>query len=354
MFRKKTLFILGAGASCELKLPSGEQLIPLITNFLQLSRNSFDLEGNKELIGYISDMHNNNYAGLSIDPATKAVYSPNQLIETVQFLRRALPQAISIDNFLDAHKSDKCLIFLGKLAIAFCILSAERQSALFKKETEQLTIKAETIKDTWYDKFFKMLNESVSTDNVDDIFSNISIISFNYDRCIEHFLYLSIMNYYKLEPEAAKIILSKLQLYHPYGQVGMMPWHKSGFAARFGGSDHIRAEQLLNHAAQIKTFTEREHDPAFVEQMQRAVMHAQTIVFLGFGFHPLNMELIRPKNSVVNNIFATGYRVSSANRIMLQQETRDWLSRDDRLPVHIYDLSCADFLRDFERPIRFG
>jgi hypothetical protein len=46
-------------------------------------------------------------------------------------IRDAMPQAISIDNFIDAHQGDAELELCGKLAIARAILQGERQSLLF-------------------------------------------------------------------------------------------------------------------------------------------------------------------------------------------------------------------------------
>ena len=41
-------------------------------------------------------------------------------------IREAMPLAPSIDNFIDSHRDDKKIAQLGKVAIATCILRAEK------------------------------------------------------------------------------------------------------------------------------------------------------------------------------------------------------------------------------------
>ena len=50
---------------------------------------------------------------------------------------RARHQAISIDNYLDAHQSDKYTILCGKLGIAKTILESEQKSLLYYDETNR-------------------------------------------------------------------------------------------------------------------------------------------------------------------------------------------------------------------------
>lgn len=138
-------------------------------------------------------------------------------------IRDAMPQALSIDNYLDAHSSDEKIELCGKLAIVECILEAERQSRLFFKLPEASGIDMSGLNETWYANFFQLLTENVRKEDVGKVFENVSFIVFNYDRCIEHFLVYATANYYRITIENAQQLVSKLTLLHPYGVVGRLP-----------------------------------------------------------------------------------------------------------------------------------
>ena len=59
---------------------------------------------------------------------------PNALLRSLQQagwrIRDAMPQAISIDNFIDTHGENKLIELCGKLAIVRTILEAEAKSTL--------------------------------------------------------------------------------------------------------------------------------------------------------------------------------------------------------------------------------
>ena len=125
-------------------------------------------------------------------------------------IRQGMVDATSIDTFIHAHKGNEGIEVCGKLAIVQSILEAERKSAMKITSLPGMpleTIDQASLANTWYGKFFRLLHEDVSLGELDKLFNNISIISFNYDRCIEHFLYHKIQNYYAVDPgTAAKLV----------------------------------------------------------------------------------------------------------------------------------------------------
>lgn len=120
----------------------------------------------------------------------------------------------------------------------------------------------------------------------------ISFIIFNYDRCVEHFLFYSLQNYYGISDRAAVDYLGDLKIYHPYGTVGDLPWQDGQGATSFG--QNVAGRELLSRAAQIRTFIEQTEDQVAVAEIRELLSEANIVVFLGFAFHPLNMELICP------------------------------------------------------------
>jgi hypothetical protein len=65
----------------------------------------------------------------------------------------------------------------------------------------------------------------------------------------------------------------------------------AGTSAPFGGD--VISSTLAQGANMFRTFTERTFEPdSQIEQNRNAVLEAETLVFLGFAFHMLNLGLL--------------------------------------------------------------
>ena len=170
---------------------------------------------------------------------------------------------------------------------------------------------------TWYGRLWKVLCTGVDVSNVDRIFDNIAFIVFNYDRCVEQFLYEATKTYYNLSEHKAAEILTRLKIYHPYGLVGEFPVGNGIPGIKFG---QITGDQgLLNIAGKIRTFTERVDEGTELESIRDMVSEAEKLVFLGFAFHEINMALLKvTKSSNTKAVFGTrlGLSDSDANIIV--------------------------------------
>ncbi len=124
MSNKKTVYVIGAGASAEVNLPTGAGLKEKISELLNFSLNNF-----QDLID--GDRHIYNALMTNIGDEMRAVYAMPEYILAANHIREALPQAISIDNFMDTQSGNRYIELVGKLAIARSILMAERNSALY-------------------------------------------------------------------------------------------------------------------------------------------------------------------------------------------------------------------------------
>lgn len=143
MFKSKTLFIVGAGASCEAGLPSGHDLKRRISDQLEINV----IDGAARSGTYEALMHK------SMALKDSFVNYKN----AAKQISRAMPLAISIDNYLDAHAHDSRIELCGKLAIVEAILESEKKSSLYPAESLGHTIKFRNIENTWYTAFFKVL-----------------------------------------------------------------------------------------------------------------------------------------------------------------------------------------------------
>jgi hypothetical protein len=118
MFKSKTVFVVGAGASAELRMPTGAQLTSQIAQMLTPKREQFR--------SYFTNQNIYNAIEAEIlrsGQRLDQVYG--QYVRAADDISRNMHLASSIDNFLRTHHEDPIKAFMGKLAIANCILRAE-------------------------------------------------------------------------------------------------------------------------------------------------------------------------------------------------------------------------------------
>jgi hypothetical protein len=194
----------------------------------------------------------------------------------------------------------------------------------------------------------------VEAKNLGDIFNNLTIINFNYDRCIEHFLFHAMQRLYpsKGETYVTDLINTKLKIIHPYGVVGSLPWQSRTKAVVFGGG---RFNDLAELSEQIRTYNEEVEDTKKVDTIREELLQAKRIVFLGFHFHKQNVELLSPppssspvKGTVV--VYATQVDRSFADvQLIENQRIPRILHGRTILPSSSYttERGCREFFRDY-------
>ena len=340
----------GAGASREADLPTGFELKRTIARLLDIRYDSFNdpfspKSGDRAIAAAI------------VDYAKIQGKDPNYFLEGAWALGDAMPQAISIDNFIDAHSSNSGVVLFGKLGITQAIIEAERKSKLYFDERPAQISKFDhnKIEDTWYMRFFQLLHENVRKDDVDRLFDNVSFVIFNYDRCIEHYLYHALQNYYGIPEAGAQELMQKITILHPYGVIGRLLWQDSRSYISFGGA--LRNANLLDLANQIRTFTERLEDgDAMLSAIRLQVHEAETIVFLGFAFHELNMQLLAPKTpAATKRVFATAMGISNEDVQTVSRDVTDTLGRTGNLYVNIKNsLTCNALFCEWWRTLSRG
>jgi hypothetical protein len=270
-------------------------------------------------------------AATIIQYAQQTKSNSNDFLNEAWKISEAMAQAISIDNFMDAHRDNSRLQLCGKLAIVQVILEAEASSDLMFDEGRQERFDPKKLSDTWYENFFKLLTENVRKEDLGTIFDNVSFIIFNYDRCVERFLYFSLQNYCAINEQEAATLLGKLQISHPYGLVGPL-LSKTGAAVSYGG--RYRGMNLVDIAGLLKTFTERIEDEATRDSIRQQIQQAEAVVFLGFAFHPLNIELITPEfESNVVRVFGTAIGISDADLKLVLSDIEQMLKKVAALPA---------------------
>ncbi len=341
---KSLVLVIGAGASKEVNLPVGAKLKKQIAEVLDIQYEHFQKSGDIDII------INDSFRILATDGDI------NPYLEAAWRVRDAMPQAISIDNFIDSHRSDEKISICGKLAIARCILLAESKS-LLKTDRSNIYNKPNfsALEQTWFNAFFQLLTENCQQDDLPQRLSKVAIISFNYDRCVEHFLFWSFQNYYGMTAKDASEVLTHLEIHHPYGMVGKLPWQQ-GAHESFEFGDTPTSKKLLSLAGELRTFTEG-IDPmkSDISAIQTAFSSAKRIVVLGFAFHRQNIELLFPDRGNSErmrscSMYATAHGISSADIEVIKAELIIWAGL--QLPMAIRsDLKCAQLFSEFWRSL---
>jgi hypothetical protein len=351
----KAVFIIGAGASSEVGLPIGSGLKALIAKALDFKVSRTANRGLSKLATGDHDI----YEALN----QKAAQDPtllSSLLNACRNVHDAMPLASSIDNFMDVHGDDKHIELCGKLAIVRTILEAEAKSTMFVDPLQVVQrINLAGIESAWFNSFFQRLFENCKPPDLAKRLSSVVLIIFNYDRCIEHFLYHALQIYYpSLNAEAVASLLRGIEIYHPYGTVGSLPWHSQKDAIAYGATPS--PPQLLKLSEQIKTFTEGTDDSSSdVITIRSHMRTSRRLVYLGFAFHKLNLDfLLSPCGPVMGvhvprKVFATAYGISDSNVIAISGEltTRSQYA-GEQIKLR-NDLKCKGLFHEYSEILSF-
>lgn len=346
---KSLVLVVGAGASKEVNLPVGAELRIQIARVLDIRYDDGYRRSSGD--GAIDDAFRE--IARELDPRRSDI---NPFLHSSWRIRDAMPQAISIDNFIDSHRGEERISICGKLAIARCILAAEAESALYVKRRDSYPkIDFSAVESTWFNKFFQLLTENCQAIDIDERLSQVAIVTFNYDRCIEHYLFGALQNYYGITADRAAEALTQLQIYHPYGSVGPLPWQKRPGGVEYGAT--VSGRSLIDAAKGIRTFTEGiDSETSDIESIRSVLREANRLAFLGFAFHRLNVSLLFPGLSdgeqVLNRpTFATGLGISKADG----QEIVSDLSRVGAVFKERFqfrnDLNCSGLFCEYWRSL---
>lgn len=346
---KSLIFIVGAGASKEVGLPLGSELKNLISEALDIR---FDSAGYQRISG---DQKIEQAFRLITQGPNGRPGNINDHLGASWKIRDAMPQAASIDNFLDAHRDDPLIIECGKLAIASCILEAESKSMMrIDKSDINNTMNFKNLGSTWFSDFFKFIVEGCQRQNIKERLTKIAVITFNYDRCIEAYLHAALRNYYHTSIEETTELLSQLKIYHPYGSIGQLSWPSYHPNIEFGGSP--MPQQLIAISNGLKTFTEGTNKAhSEINVIRSLVKNAESLVFMGFGFNKQNLDLLFEPNTlpikIPGKIFGSAHGVSESDCDYIVEEfetKRKYDRKSIKLNRH---LSCANLFKEFGKSL---
>ncbi|MBB4262670.1 hypothetical protein [Bradyrhizobium sp. CIR3A] len=320
MINQPTLFVVGAGASCEYRFPLG---IKLKNDILQAVtfESHFQITSSDPIL----------LQALNYEQPKNA----NRLVQAGNKLSGSAFPYDSVDEALHAFSSDPHVVQIGKLAIASQILGAEKSSSLFKDQYGDLEY-VRNLKG-WLPRLFSLAVNGLTRDKIPDAFRTVAIINFNYDRALEHFLYHSVRAL-DLPHEAAVETVENLTIIRPYGSLGPLPWQSSE-GIEFGSYNR----NLFKMSTNLRTFTETLGDDikaTIAERIERSAV----VIYLGFGFHRQNVEIMQAQGAHIGQpkVFATAYGYDEVNHEPITRAIGSSLRKTDWQNIIIKPWTCRD------------
>jgi hypothetical protein len=316
---KNTTLILGAGASVEYGLPTGEKLIEDIIN---LSKGPFRKSN------WLRD-------GLGLG---KNTFWKEEINDINQFHREIVDFApVSIDRFLTLNQSNPKIVQIGKKLITHVV--ARSQSSY---------------QNGWYKYLLDQLVKDSSPEAILERLKSLNVITFNYDLTLEEFLHNSIQSLARTTGYEYTAVIDCIlsRIIHVYGAI--FDFSDNRDLSRFRGwdaevPDSYFVKSIYNNDIRV-IGEERSKDQLHLKRIQERVWDADRIYILGFGFDEVNVSIAgldRLNNSKPLEINITNFEGSKK----LQRKI-DKLFSKEKLPkaeIHVSTNSTFDAIRcEFE------
>jgi hypothetical protein len=273
MIKPKTLLIVGAGASVPYGYPTGKTLRDELCTYSKLT-----------------DLH------------TKDMVHEYGVKFFCQHFYAS--QSYSIDAFLAKRGKDEIGNYsgswssqtygtyenCGKLAIAHRLTQREI--------SENLIVSPD---DHWLQYLWNMMNDVPKNEFKKN---NLKIISFNYDRVIEHYFQNVIEHDYGVSHNEAAELRNSIEIVHVYGTLQSLDERPYG----------VEPKNLYKVANCIKVIPEaREIDDTEFKKAAEMIQWAERICFIGFSFDPINVRRLGFPNHELStkSIYFTRYGLTS-------------------------------------------
>jgi hypothetical protein len=193
-------------------------------------------------------------------------------------------------------------------------------------------------------------------DETVNAFSNITMINFNYDRVVEHFLYRALLHEalvslnFDKRLDIANQAVSNMKVIRPYGSIGELEWQNNQHGHRFGGT----STDIFEQSNELRTYIEQHHT-SLKSEIAAAIDKAALIIIIGFGYHDQNMKLFelpngrQPPNTKQKRIlFATVHGIASGNHRLIQSRLQSLMNPDE---LSVTEHAAAQLLAELRLPI---
>lgn len=248
MIKKPTVIILGAGASKPYGFPSGREILNEI-------RKNLPPYNPQRWMHILRELH--------IEQALVGEFVEN-------LIRSGRP---SVDAFLE-HRNE--YLEVGKLVIALSLIPHENEDKLFSSHRGEHS-------------YEYLLNKLIALPGIFGT-NRLTIITFNYDRSIEHYLFTALKSSYRISDGKCAEMMKRIPIIHVHGQLGKLPWQGEKSRPYNTDTDH---DKVRLAGDQIKVISEKEYTSPDFEIAFDKMIEAEKIYFLGFGYNEMNLHRLK-------------------------------------------------------------
>lgn len=280
MIRTDTTLIVGAGANREIEMPDGPDLLAKIAAGFEFDRLHSDVKS-RDLV---------NLANLFERVSDEIGLSYDELVGGAMAIREATIVSTSIDAILEQYGHDPAVLAAGKLAIVYYTLQAESKSTLAAepRAAGELPLRGT---ENWLYQLGQLIVKGVPRAKAEECFEKLSIVCFNYDRAIEHYLPWVVQRAFGMTyEESCELVAGRLRIVHPYGVAGRLPWQGDEENGATWGQDD--PENIVQLSKRIFTASQRAASRQFQSYLRAEMSRGRRLGFLGFGFDPMNVAML--------------------------------------------------------------
>ena len=291
--QKKIVLITGAGASKELNISCGKDFLWEMASRL-CTRHNLDQNGNfKCCEGKYHDMINHflKFKGINLDYKTYNKLQTNEAywINKINLFKDEFenyidgPNSGTIDYFLQ-NQIDTEFVDIGKFALSFHLIGYE--DAILQKKLYDSN-------SHWLGVFIEKHIENIYKNNE----QSFKIITFNYDRTIEYYIYQHLTEKLSIpETDAISFIDFRLEVIHVYGKIGNLEWQNKTDYVKFGEKND--ESKFVEYAIKNIQLIGSRVDCDTQKRINDILENPDKIFFLGYGFDKDNNSLLKIASSV--------------------------------------------------------
>jgi hypothetical protein len=336
MIRSKTTLVIGPGAGLEIELPDKRELLTKMAGGFDFARLGSELQ-TRDMV--LLSRHFEKFA-------RRMNTTEDKLREAGQRIRTSARVGSSVDAVLEQHSHDTLAMAAGKMALIYYILQSEARSPLMlePRDPGDLPLRGS---ENWLFHLGKLITSGVPRSQAEKCFENLHIINFNYDRSVQHYLpWVVSMAFGMTLGEARQLVGARLNITHPFGNVGRLPWEPGERPdVEWGNEDPWNLQNLVK---EIQTTSERMRVRQYVTGLQSALASSKKIVFLGFDFDPQTVDFLFDYTyshdpDVIAAVQGMNEPTMKAALRLLRRRT----GIEDENLVSLFDMRCFQFMRDY-------
>ena len=312
MFRRKTVFILGAGASWHYSYPTGEELVRRVIEKAEIAGKVFSENQFLPLPKYVENKTSQSMGTSAVSIAYREAVKECQTLS--ERLRYTNP--LVIDYFLGHNPA---LSEVGRFLIAWVLLECEsrfeQHARINQNRSTQELIASKDNHDDWYRFILHKLTSEI-VDSSDLLRNEVTFVTFNYDTSLDNYLYRALSMFQNLAPADVDKFLHQPRILHIYGSIRPSPVRSFEPVAFTnvagpniaGGTDPrylsglTALDAAYNASKTLKVIEphDKGNNDTITRQAISAIKEAEVVYILGYGFDGNNSARLGLQSSLGN------------------------------------------------------